>query len=73
MAYTLKIETYEPLSVFEDWLGANVHNVWNIEFSGMSDLDDGKAMNKAKKSLVFRFDAESDKDAFKRAYLSGKI
>ncbi len=73
MAYSIKIETYKPLDLFESWLDEHVRNPWEIEFSGLSELDDGKVMNKAQKGLIFHFEDKADKDAFKRAYLKGSI
>lgn len=73
MAFSIKVETYVPLESFEAWLDQNALNKWEIEFSGLSDLDDGKAMNKAQKTLIFHFSDQGDKDAFKRAYLKGAI
>ena len=73
MAFSIKIETYKPLDSFEDWLDKNVRNTWDIEFSDLGDLDDGKSMNKAQKTLIFRFENKDDKEAFKRAYLKGSI
>jgi hypothetical protein len=73
MAFSIKIETYKPLDLFESWLDQNARNPWEIEFSGLSDIDDGKAMNKAQKTLIFHFNDKGDKDTFKRAYLKGSI